>query len=179
LNIQKSKAGRPRGSGRSEKTRGEYTPQNIERFWAKVNKNGPVPENRPDLGRCWIWMGGGNGKGYGQVRINYSQRGTHQVAWELVNGKVPQGLWVLHQCDNRNCCNPAHLFLGTTQDNMTNNVRPFSTGTVRHHLTKSEVLLLKALHRNGATQAALAEDFDVAYRTVSNIVNERTRKPKK
>lgn len=176
--TQKSKAGRPRGSGRSEKTRGEYTLKNMERFWEKVNKNGSIPENHPELGPCWIWMGGGNGHGYGQIRINYAQRGTHQVAWELVNGKVPPGLWVLHKCDNRACCNPAHLFLGTTQDNMANSVRPFSTGTVRHHLTKSEVLLLKTRRRNGATQAALAEDFDVAYRTVSNIVNGRTRKGK-
>jgi hypothetical protein len=66
----------------------------------------------PDTG-CHLWTGGRASKGYGQLKV-----GVHRLAWELANGPIPDGMQVLHRCDNARCCNPDHLFLGTQAENM-------------------------------------------------------------
>lgn len=88
-------------------------PRFMVRFWRKV---------RRDRG-CWPWLGYRNGAGYGQIEkmVNYRRHVmlAHRVAWALHNGQqVPDGLMVLHSCDNPSCCNPAHLRVGTHADNM-------------------------------------------------------------
>lgn len=85
------------------------------RFWTKVNKNGPTLQ--PALGPCWLWTAGTTKAGYGQAASAGLNRYAHRVSWRLTHGPVPDGLWVLHKCDNPPCLNPAHLFLGTAKDN--------------------------------------------------------------
>lgn len=81
------------------------------RFWDKVCFG------QPDA--CWEWAGARKGsQGYGEFGVNRMPATAHRVAWELTHGPIPDGLFVLHRCDNPPCCNPAHLFLGTHQDNM-------------------------------------------------------------
>lgn len=75
-----------------------------------------VERGEPD--DCWPWHGATNTAGYGAIYENHRMVRAHRRAWENANGQIPQGLFVLHRCDNPPCCNPAHLFLGTQADNM-------------------------------------------------------------
>lgn len=85
----------------------------VKRFWAKVRKTDG----------CWEWTGSRDRKGYGRLsigsRLDGSKRphGAHRIAWVLARGSIPNGLSVLHHCDNPRCVRPDHLWLGTIADN--------------------------------------------------------------
>lgn len=95
---------------------GTHTPL-AERFWQHVDLNGPVV--RPGLGNCWNYLTNGESKARGLIRVNGIQTIATRVSWEFAYGRIPGSLQVLHECDNPVCVRPAHLFLGSAADNMT------------------------------------------------------------
>ena len=86
-----------------------------DRFWSKVDKDGPI--KRDGFSPCWIWIRGLLPEGYGAFYWNGQNRKAHRVSWMLAHGEIPAGLYVTHQCDFKPCVNPEHLRLGTAADN--------------------------------------------------------------
>jgi hypothetical protein len=145
-------------------------------FWSRVRVG------EPD--ECWPWLGCTRGKtGYGAVGSKGKVRSTHRVAYELVNGPIPPGLLVRHRCDNRICCNPAHLELGTHKQNHTDMVErgraPVQSGPKPPHrsgethgqarLTQAQVDEIRRRAAKGETDTALAREFGVGRTAINRI----------
>ena len=88
------------------------TDRDESRFWKKVINIGKD--------ECWKWVGSKNSCGYGRMQFNGVLEGAHRVSWMIHTDTIPlpKGVHVLHSCDNPECCNPAHLWLGNHKDNM-------------------------------------------------------------
>lgn len=133
------------------------TATSIERFFAKVDRNGPVPSHVPGLGPCHIWTGCIVYGGYGQISFLGKARRAHRVAYFLVHGRWPEPL-ALHKCDNRACVNPAHLFEGTYSDNAQDKA---AKGRSAKRLTDPQVVEILRLRAAGVAARKLGEQFGV------------------
>lgn len=100
------------------------TPSISMRFWNKV----ALPDSI-GTDQCWDWLGKPHDSGYGRFSIGHRIIRAHRFAYELVVGPIPDGLFVCHSCDNRLCCNPAHLWLGSCADNLADMVRKGRSAT--------------------------------------------------
>lgn len=148
------------------------------RFWQWVDKNGPMHQT---LGRCWIWMGSirGTNSPYGQFMVSSVRMGAHRYSWTIHHGKIPDGLNVLHKCDNPICVNPAHLFIGTHGDNVRDKVlknrQCYGERNGRSILTESQVREIRRRYKYG-TARTLAAEFNVSKSAIHMIVKGRNWK---
>jgi hypothetical protein len=76
-----------------------------------------ISVGRSEPNECWPWKGRVSSTGYGTIKHRGRTLKAHRVAYEMANGPIPDGLVVMHICDNPPCCNPNHLRLGTVADN--------------------------------------------------------------
>lgn len=134
-----------------------------ERFWSKVDVRGPD--------ECWEWLGARSGKRYGGFWDGARVQRAHRVAWELTNGPIPDGMSVLHRCDNPPCCNPADLFLGTQTDNMRDAEQKGRGRRPNVRLNADLVRELRQRYQSGERQKDLAIAFDIPRPLVSQIVS--------
>jgi hypothetical protein len=157
------------------------TPPQI-RFWKKVKKSSP--------NKCWPFVGDKTHHGYGRFTEHPRKAKpghpkptptmAHRLAWEYTYGKIPDGLSVCHHCDNRPCCNPTHLFLGTQQDNNRDRHLKGRTVAVRGEmqgsskLTEKQVREIRSQYQPFKVSLnSLAKKFAVSKRTILFIVQGR------
>jgi hypothetical protein len=149
------------------------TPLFRERFWAKVDKSDD----------CWIWTGASDLQGYGCLTAGGRRRMAHRASWEMEFGTIPDGLDVLHRCDNPPCVRPIHLFTGTHAENMADMARkhrssrvPPTIGEKSHFakLTEGKVRAIRAQRAEGATPKELAEEFGTTRANICYILRGQT-----
>lgn len=99
-------------------------PPNVEpRFLRGTNKNGPMHPYDPEKGRCWIWTGMKNRKGYGLMKIGRRGFSCHRVSFEMHTRELSPGECALHTCDRPSCVNPSHIYAGSNQDNVNDKMK--------------------------------------------------------
>lgn len=174
------KASRPIGDFRRTCCKYCHNPKATleERFWAKVRKDGTWG--------CWEWQAQRNDNGYGLFRLapNASPKRASRMAWTLTFGD-PGALFVLHHCDNPPCCNPRHLFLGTSADNSLDCRRKgrwqrSATGPTnltsafwlaRRKLTDEQIAEARLRRADGETYRSIGRKLGVHHTTILRLVD--------
>lgn len=146
-----------------------------ERFWKSVDKKG--------IDECWPFIGHDFTKrGYGRFHMQNKRYGAHRIAYELSCGEIPEGFNVCHHCDNPPCCNPKHLFAGTSKDNTNDMMQKgrhrhvgLGESHPNHKLTESNVRdVLYIFNKGGISSGAIARFFGVNPVTIDAITSWKT-----
>lgn len=159
----------------------ELSEKDKARFWAKVDKRG--------TDECWPWRRAIAKSGYGVFGLYGKIKTSHRVSWRVCRGEIPAGISVLHHCDNRPCCNPAHLFLGTHDDNMADKIKKGRQASGVTHaeyyargtdggmtkLTEESVREIRSIYSTtGISQKRIAIRFGVDRTNISSIIRRKT-----
>ena len=139
------------------------------RFWARVCKTDT----------CWLWTGGLDKDGYGKLSVGKVSLRVHRFMFERAVGPIPNGLGVLHRCDVRNCCNPAHLFLGTATENDADRDQKGRQAQGETHgrakLNWAKVEDMRQRHAAGlVTNSELAKEHGVCQSVIADALAGRT-----
>lgn len=150
----------------------------VEAFWSKVE----ITKSSVD---CWNWRGAKKQSGYGNCTINSKSLAAHRIAFWLANGDFPAKFQVCHVCDNRSCCNPCHLMLGTVASNYIDMLIKNRTGFhknrafgVRNCNSKLNDQAVSEIRRAyaacEANQYQLAERYGVSQAAIGSVVKNKT-----
>lgn len=149
-----------------------FSDDDLHRFWSHV-------DIRSDI-ECWLWGIAKFDDGYGAFSIDGQSTRAHRVSWSLVNGGIPHGMHVLHSCDTRACVNPAHLRLGTNNDNVADKVarhrqaRHRGADNPTAKITEEDVAMIVSLLRSGQSQRCVGNRFGISQKAVCNIWSGRS-----
>lgn len=163
------KRGRARFCGRSCSSAALAGPKLIaasSRFCQKVDKNGPVPPHRPELGPCWLWTASLNNHGYGRFRFGSRRDGSSREisahVWAYVDaaGPVPPGLELDHLCRVTRCVRPSHLEPVTHRENTLRSESPSAQSARKTHCPQGHAYTGDNLHirPNGSRRCRICVD---------------------
>lgn len=146
----------------------------------------------PNTG-CWLWERCTYTDGYPMMQVAGHSRRATRVSFEVFVGPLDPALWVLHRCDTPLCVNPAHLFLGTVQDNNADRdakgrtakgdrhwsrtmPRLLARGERQHKakLTAAVIPLIREAYAEGATQEELGAEYGVSHSTIGGVLRRKT-----
>lgn len=160
-----------------------FSQQDKARFYSFLTKQDAAS-------KCQLWTGSLDKDGYGWFTAQGRLLRAHRVAYCLSSGTNPGYLHVCHTCDNPQCCNPEHLFLGTNQENTADRVRknrsakgprPDKSGSARgerQHLAKltaDNVKTIRKMRCSGLTQQQIADQFPfITRRAIAHVLNGKT-----
>lgn len=142
-------------------------------------------EPEPTSG-CHLWVGCRDAGGYGHIGIwdratqTRNDEAAHRVAYRLYRGLIPAGMQICHRCDNPPCVNPAHLFLGTNEDNVADKVRKGRQARQvgEEHgcakLTRETVLEIHRRASSGESCYSLAREYGIRKSQANRIANKKT-----
>lgn len=171
-----------------------------ERFWEKVDRNGPTPIHRPELGPCWVWTSAIT-HGYGVFQDISPRRVilAHRRAWQMATGeKLTSAIAILHACDTPLCVRNdtedtytvdgveypqrGHLVRGTRAVNMADKMakgrykagrRPMGEQHYKAKLTEDDVRSIISMIDNGVSRAAVARLYKMSPTTIGYIYDRR------
>lgn len=151
----------------------------VVHFWERVEKQSGDG--------CWLWTRSRAKSGYGTLKFQGRHEYTHRLAWRLQFGEIPDGKWVLHRCDVRNCVRGDHLFLGDVVANVRDMVekgrhgstvkrasRPRGEAHRSARLTTASVAAIRAAAGRGETTSTIAAAHRVARSTIDAVVSKKT-----
>lgn len=150
--------------------------KDIDRFWSKVNIG--------KSNECWEWLTTLYVDGYGQFMINRTSRRSHRISYELNHGPIPNNMVIMHTCDNRKCVNPAHLKLGTQQQNIQDmfakgrqpKISRAGTANGRAKLNEDAARYIKqhGVKGRGGNVVKLAEKYNVSTTQILCILDNKS-----
>ncbi len=141
----------------------------IESFWKYIVKG--------KKNECWNWKGSLT-HGYGQIHRKGKQQRAHRLSYEIFYGKIPKNAHICHQCNNRACCNPYHLYAGDYYSNTQDKIKagtqyyiPIQRGEKNNKtkLTEKKVKEIRLKLKKGISQQILSKEYNVSPVAISCI----------
>lgn len=142
----------------------------MEKFWLKVDIR------QPD--ECWNWRGSVDTGGYGHINWNGKTTRAHRLAYTFSKGDIPagdghHGAVVMHSCDNRRCCNPDHLVLGTHAENMADmrskGRRKFINAGAANGRAKLSLEQVASIRADTRGKRTIAKDYGVSPAQIQRV----------